>query len=87
MTARALLQQALRVMQWEIGDSDEYESAEKTITAIREYLDKTKEQEPFGYICNDFNDGATTLYEVKQESVLGKVYRNTTLYLHPTGDE
>jgi hypothetical protein len=88
---RALLQQALEALEIYFGDYpcdiDRFDrDGYAAITAIREYLAQP-EQEPFGYICNDFNGGATTLYEVKQESVFGKVYKNTPLYLHPKEDE
>ena len=46
------------------------------------YPPKTK-QEPVGYWMGEFNDGAATLYEVPQESVFGRTYRNMPVYTTP----
>ena len=41
------------------------------------------EQKPVGYWMGEFNDGAATLYEVPQESVFGRTYRNMPVYTTP----
>jgi hypothetical protein len=42
------------------------------------------EQEPVGYWMGEFNDGgAARLYEVPQESVFGRTYRNIPVYTTP----
>ena len=55
----------------------------RAIPALRQALAQP-EQEPVGYWQGEFSkDGGAILCEVKQESVLGRTYRNIPLYTSP----
>ena len=74
------------------GTSEESELVTKAINACKEALATNKEsslvqpaQEPAVYWQGDFSKhiGTATMYEVKQESVFGRKYRNIPLYTRP----
>ena len=75
---RKVLELALQFIESN-ADSD---SERELVATIKEALAKP-EQEPIGYWMGEFNDGAATLYEVPQESVFGRTYRNMPVYTTP----
>lgn len=59
---------------------------EQAVAAIDELL-ACRRQEPYGYVCDAFDKGATTLYEVPQESLFGRDYKNQPVYAAPVAAE
>lgn len=79
MIDREVMQMALEALEDIFGKNKVDVGA---INALRAALEHP-EQEPVGYWMGEFNDGAATLYEVPQESVFGRTYRNIPVYTTP----
>lgn len=90
------LKLALEALECALSDDRPYiVQCKEAITAIKEALmsvpdgaqpavTKSHKQEPVGYWMGEFNDGgAARLYEVPQESMFGRTYRNIPLYTTP----
>ena len=85
--------QALEALEFNCITSEDGEDLtpakiKKAITALRAALEQPAQQEPVGYWQGEFSkDGGATLYEVPQESMFGRKYRNIPLYDHPQARE
>jgi hypothetical protein len=61
-------------------------NADINIVGLNKVLDdlcKASKQDCVGYWMGEFNDGVATLYEVPQESLFGRAYKNIPVYTTP----
>ncbi len=83
--SRALLQQALDALIDQKDNITSLMQVEDAITAIREYLDKTKEQEPVCWInMTGLENPKNDTFIVRRHNIPPHM---VPLYLHQKGDE